>query len=156
MRFPSRSGPAALGLLLACAACSLPTDLGTPCELLAPDAGDGGGGLINTDGGATNDYLYLGSAACENLVCIRPAGSKLDAGYGICSNLCTPDNPGQACGPSQDCNSNQTGLVCRTVTLDPKFVATIEAEDGGAALLDEYLGGPNATYCATPAPDGGC
>jgi hypothetical protein len=111
---------------------------------------------LTTDNGS-DDYLSLGDwAACENGVCLRPSGSTLDAGYGICSNLCTPDTPGAACGPSQDCNTSQTGLICRTLTIDPNFVKEIEAEDGGEALLDQYLGGPNATYCAPPVPDGGC
>ncbi len=152
MRFRSKVGLALLGLSLAWAACSLPEDLGTPCGLLAPD---GGGALIATDGGPGDEYLYLGSSTCENLVCVRPAGSALDAGYGLCSNLCTPDTQNTTCGPSQDCDTTHTGLVCRTLTIDPNFVKEIEAEDGGAALLAEYLGGPNATYCAPPL-DGGC
>ncbi|HUB08483.1 MAG TPA: adventurous gliding motility lipoprotein CglC [Myxococcales bacterium] len=158
MRSLSTCGFGALWLSLAAASCSLPSDLGTPCGLLAPvpDGGDGGGALLATDGGGDDDYLYLGSATCENLVCVRPAGSTLDGGYGICSNLCTPDSQGVACGPSQDCDTAHTGLVCRSLTIDPNFVKEIEAEDGGEALLDQYLGGPNATYCATPSPDGGC
>lgn len=156
MPLPVRWGLAALGLILAATACSLPTDLGTPCPLLASgDAGGDGGGLLSTPSNL-DDYLYLGSASCENLVCVRPAGSSQDAGFGICSNLCTPDQAGLACGPSQDCNSSQTGLVCRSLTIDPNFIKEIEEEDGGAALLDEYLGGPNTTYCATASPDGGC
>ncbi len=139
-----------LALSLALGACSLPTDLGTPCELLAP--GDGGG-LLDTSSG-TDDYVYLGATACENLVCVRPQGSTADGGIGVCSNVCTPDSPGAACGPSADCDSSHSGLVCRSLTIDPNFVKQVEAEDGGAALLAQYL--PSSTYCAPPPPDGGC
>ncbi|MHB8416723.1 MAG: adventurous gliding motility lipoprotein CglC [Myxococcales bacterium] len=153
MRFGLSIGILALGLAATWASCSLPSDLGQPCPLVT-DGGDGGLLATTGDGGENDDYLYR-SADCDNLVCVRSAGSALDAGYGVCSNNCTPDTPGAACGASQDCDTAHTGLVCRTLTIDPNFVKEILAEDGGAALLEEYLGGPNAMYCAT-ATDAGC
>ncbi len=124
-------------------ACSPPSDIGKPCVLRND------GGVWNASS-ATDDFLDMGTPECENLVCLRPAGSDAGVGSGICSNSCTPQDPNQPNSPSDDCNSRQTGLVCRPVALDPSFVQAVEAEDGGAALLQQYLGGSNPYYCTLP------
>ncbi len=138
-----RFGPflSLLGLALAAlaGACSPASDIGKPCPL--NDAG------VNL--GQGDDFVYNGDAFCQNLVCLRPGNWTTDAGtnWGFCSNTpCTPDN-GTLGTASQDCNSSSTGLVCDTLTIDPNFVMAIDAEDGGAALLAQYLG---TTYCTTP------
>ncbi len=135
-----RFGPvlSLLGLTLT-VACSPASDIGNPCRLL--DSG------IPCD--PANDCVSNGDAFCQNLVCLRPGGSTLDAGWGFCSNsLCTPDTGAANLGTaSQDCNSSSTGLVCGSLTLDPSFVKQIDAEDGGAALLAQYL---STTYCTCP------
>jgi hypothetical protein len=135
-----------LGLAVLAGACSPASDLGKPCPI-SPDAG----GIAL---GTGDDFVYNGDAFCQNLVCLRPSNWVSDAGtgWGFCSNTpCTPDNTSGPMGglntASQDCNSSSTGLVCNTLTADPAFVATIDAEDGGAALLAQYLG---TTYCTTP------
>jgi hypothetical protein len=82
-------------------------------------------------------------------VCLRPAGSALDAGYGICSNNCTPGGSGPN-ALSDDCNGRASGLVCRQISLDPAFIQAILAEDGGRQLLQEVLGGNTLPdYCTT-------
>ncbi len=133
---------AAAFVLLACTPAS---DIGKPCTLRRD------GGVWNVSS-PTDDFLDTGTTFCQNLVCIRPAGYDGGAGAGFCSNNCTPDDPTATSGPSADCDSATTGLVCRPITLDPDFVKSVEEEDGGQAILDEYLGGANTYYCATPAP----
>ncbi|MHB1845229.1 MAG: adventurous gliding motility lipoprotein CglC [Deltaproteobacteria bacterium] len=135
-------GPLALALF---AACSPPSDIGSPCLLRQAD-----GGVWLSAQSPTDDYLYQGSPQCQNLVCLRPAGSPLDAGYGICSNICTPTSPSNPNSPSEDCGGSSSGYVCRTIALDPAFIQAVEQADGGQALLDAYLGGPNADFCTTP------
>ena len=134
-------------LVLLVVACDPPTDIGTICALPNPD---GGPGLWLSAVSTTDDFYYDGTTECQNLVCLRPADSPLDAGLGFCSNTCTPQNNAPS-GPSPDCSGSSIPVICRQVALDPTFLNLIAMEDGGQALLDEYLGGTTAPLlCATP------
>jgi hypothetical protein len=134
-----------LGLFLTLA-CSPPSDIGNPCIMRTAD-----GGILAPPTSPGDDQIISGTTECQNLICLRPANAGLDAGVGFCSNaLCTPDN-GTLNTASQDCNSSTTGLVCNTLTVNQSFIKEIDAEDGGAALLAQYL---DSTYCTTPS-DGG-
>jgi hypothetical protein len=125
--------------------CNPPSDLGNVCELRID------GGLWTSAVSPTDDFFYQGTTQCENLVCLRPAGSPLDAGYGICSNTCTPQNASDPNSLSDDCGGRASGLVCRQLSLSPEFIQGILALDGGQQLLDEVLGGNTvSTYCTTP------
>jgi hypothetical protein len=146
-----RLSTAAIAALLFLA-CDPPTDIGHPCTLQNPDGGPGGWDVTS----ASNDYYNNSTAECQNLICLRPAASPLDAGLGICSSPCTPQNAGDPNSSSDDCDGSSIPLVCRAVALDPGFIAEVK-DAGGVALLDKYLGGPNApVFCSTPeAIDGG-
>jgi hypothetical protein len=127
--------------------CNPPSDLGHLCELKVD------GGLWTSAVSPTDDFFYQGTTQCENLVCLRPAGSPLDAGYGICSNTCAPQSPGNPNSISDDCGGHSSGFVCRQISLSPDFIKAILATDGGQQLLDQVLGGNTvSTYCTTPAP----
>ena len=132
------------------AACDPPTDLGNPCVLQNPDGGPGGWDATSS----TDDYYKYATAECQNLVCLRPAGSPLDAGLGICSSSCTPEGSSPN-SHSDDCDGASIPLVCRAVALDPAFIAEIKALDGGSALLEEYLGGTTPPVFCTTAVDAG-
>jgi hypothetical protein len=141
-------------LLFLLFACDPPSDLGNVCELRVAD-----GGLWTSAVSPTDDFIYSGTTQCENLVCLRPAGSPLDAGYGICSNNCTPQDATNPNSLSDDCNGRASGLVCRQLSLDPAFIEALLAQDGGRQLLEEVLGtncssasdpGCLPTYCTTP------
>jgi hypothetical protein len=135
-------------LALVLIACDPPTDIGNVCALPNPD---GGPGLWISATSDNDDFFYNGTTECQNAVCLRPAGSPLDAGLGFCSNSCTPESPGNPNSTSPDCNGSSIPIVCRTVALDQQFITAILDEDGGAALLDEYLGGTTPpTLCTTP------
>jgi len=128
------------------AACAPKTDMGTPCSMQLAD----GGPWLDTS--ETDDHVYVGTPQCENLVCIRPAAATYPPGQGICSNLCTPKNAGDPNSPSNDCSSRETNLVCRPLALDQAFIDQILALDGGAELLQKYLGSVSGNYCTTPLP----
>jgi len=135
-------------LALVLIACDPPTDIGQVCALPNPD---GGPGLWTSAVSDTDDFFYQGTPECQNQVCLRPAGSLLDAGYGFCSNSCSPQNANDPNSPSDDCNGSAIPVVCRQAALDMDFINAILMEDGGAALLQEYLGGTSAPFlCTTP------
>ena len=127
-------------------ACAPKTDIGDPCSLKLLD----GGPWLETS--QTNDIFIIGTPQCENLVCLRPAGATSPPGQGICSNLCTPEKAGDPNSPSNDCSSRETNLVCRKLALDQSFIDQILALDGGAELLQKYLGSDSGNYCTTPTP----
>ena len=123
---------ALVAVLAACAACQAP-DVGSPCALSpAPPTP------------VTADYLQTGTTTCDTLICIQsappPAGTKLsfDPNGGYCSKPCVGDS---------DCSTGDTGLVCRSVILDPAFLAGLDPK-----VKTQYLGdiGQFSTYCATP------
>lgn len=133
---------------LCLSACDPPTDLGKVCTLLG--VGDGGPPAISPN----DDYYDQGTAQCQNLICLRPAGSPLDGGLGFCSSPCTPQTQGDPNSKSDDCNGSSIPLVCRQIALDQAFLNQIAAEDGGQALLQQYLGGNTAPVLCT-SPVGG-
>ncbi len=132
------------------AACDPPTDLGNPCVLQNPDGGPGGW----TATSSTNDYYNNATAECQNLVCLRPAGSPLDAGLGFCSSPCTPDSSSDPNSPSDDCSGGSMSLVCRPVALDEGFIDQV-LDAGGNTLLQKYLGGTSAPIFCTTHVDAG-
>jgi len=131
---PARVRPSVLaGVLLGMlAACQQP-DVGQSCSFDVPGVGPGP---------VTADYLETGKTECENLVCIRspdpPAGSHVKNNP-YCSKPCVSDS---------DCSKSETGLVCRTVVLDPQFLASLPED-----VKQKYLGDVQfSSYCATPLP----
>ena len=119
--------PILVGLL---AACQEP-DVGQSCSF---------DGSALTDGPVAADFLETGKTECENLVCIRspeaPAGSRVKNNP-YCSKPCVADD---------DCSSDETGLVCRSVVLDAEFLARLPED-----VRRKYLGDVQfSSYCAIP------
>ena len=121
-------------LLIICAAllmgCQSP-DVGQACQLdltVPPEA-------------SAADYLELGRAECENLVCIQSPV----AGNGVRKYCSKP------CVSNSDCAQGETGLICREVVLNEAFIGELQQQDPAQAQL--YLGDArNSRYCATPLP----
>jgi hypothetical protein len=116
---------ALLGAMLA--GCQGP-DVGQSCSFDAPGVP------------VAADYIETGKTECENLVCIRspdlPPGSPVKNNP-YCSKPCVSDG---------DCSRDETGLVCRTVVLDPEFLASLPEE-----VRKKYLGDVQySSYCAAP------
>ncbi len=132
-----------LVLTLALAGCQGP-DVGQSCTLREPT-------LQNQQVSA--DVLEAGNAACDSLVCIQsPAnlvsGTKL-ANNPYCSKPCVSND---------DCYPGDTGLVCRPVTVDPAYLATLSpaAQEQYRQLLNCPAGtdlptcARTSSYCAVP------
>lgn len=77
--------PLLLALAVSLASCGT-SDLGSPCEMPASvEAGE-----------PAFDYLYLGTAECDDLVCLRRKGTTSS----VCSRACLDESdcePGFAC-----------------------------------------------------------
>ena len=129
-------------LVLALAACQGP-DVGQSCTLREEEV---------QRNPVAADVLEAGNAACDSLVCIKspaqPAGSKL-ASNPYCSKPCVSND---------DCYTGETGLVCRPVTLDPDYLATLPqaTQDQYRQLLNCPAGvdlrqcAQQSSYCAVP------
>jgi hypothetical protein len=95
---------------------------------------------------SASDYFDSGNFACEGLVCIvSPAapgttyGSDTP-GRGYCSKSCISDD---------QCYTDETGLVCRQMVLDPVFLEELERTDPAAKA--RYLGETQqSSYCGVP------
>ncbi len=138
--------PAAVAVaVLLLAGCQGP-DVGQSCSLQAP-------ALADPSVTVPADYLESNPASgCENLVCIKsppqPAKSKVKSNP-YCSKPCVSNS---------DCSQGDTGLVCRPVTVDPNFIATLSPE--ARAQYRRVLGCPDdpaaacpigfSSYCAAP------
>jgi hypothetical protein len=134
----------ALGTLLLLA-CQGP-DVGQSCTVAASASSSD-----LQDSPVAADFLEFGNPTCDSLICIKsptqPAGSKVK------------NNPycSKACVSNDDCYQSQTGLVCRPVTVDVNYIASLPP-----ATQQEYLnllGCANKTlqqcnqassYCAAP------
>jgi hypothetical protein len=103
-------------------ACQDP-DVGQSCSIDVPE------------GPVAADYLETGKTECENLVCIRSPQRATP----YCSKPCVAND---------DCSTGETGLVCRTVVLDPEFLAQLPEE-----VRRRYLGDVQfSSFCAAPLP----
>jgi hypothetical protein len=94
--------------------------------------------VATPDGPLTADYLETGKTECENLVCIRsPAVESWTRANPYCSKPCVSDD---------DCSRSETGLTCRSVVLDPEFIASLPED-----VRQKYLGDVQfSSYCAIP------
>ncbi len=120
----------ALGALLV-AGCQDP-DVGQPCTFDL-DA--------STSSDIPADYLETGKTECENLVCIKsPAATARVKNNPYCSKPCVSNS---------DCSESDTGLVCRSVVIDPNFVKSLPPEQ--QQKYQDFLGTIQfSSYCAAP------
>jgi hypothetical protein len=127
-------------------ACKAETDLGQTCKMTRPssdggppveiDVPDGGFG----DGG-TFDVVALGSAECDDLVCIRTSGSQNpDNENGKLRGYCTA-----SCIDSSSCEPDFEGksgtMACEKLLVDQ---ALIEANP------EIFGSGASSMYCVKP------
>lgn len=126
IRRPMR--PAAIKLAVALAtvalaACQDP-DVGERCPL---QWGTDSSLPRPTPATAAGDYFESGNPACDDLVCIvSPAssGSKYADCEGENCGYCS-----KPCVSNDDCYTDDTGLVCDLVLLDPAFLAALDASN---------------------------
>jgi hypothetical protein len=124
-RLPSLS----LAALLTLAGCQSP-DVGQKCTFTLA-------GVDTT--AAAADYLETGPLTdCETLICIVSPPTTRLKNNPYCSKPCVSNS---------DCSQDETGLVCRSVVLDPAFLASLD-ESTRNRYLGQFLN--SSTYCAAP------
>jgi hypothetical protein len=113
-------------------------DVGQSCSISAES--------INSLLSVPADFFESNPAnGCDNLVCIRSpdraATGKVKSNP-YCSKACVSDD---------DCFNDETGLVCRPVTIDPNQIQTFSAEvqEQYRRMLGELQ---FSSYCAAPLP----
>ncbi|WNG15586.1 adventurous gliding motility lipoprotein CglC [Cystobacter fuscus] len=150
-----------LGAALLCGGCEVRSDTGKPCVLVKKDP-NGTTGLeaipvSPNDILFNQDFISFGAVGCENLVCVRTAGTELKTTgegdaiqvLGYCSEPCTV-------GSATDCTVTdpQTAedvkktLECRPLLLDEVALATMKKNN--PAMFEDYFGrteSPN--FCAS-------
>lgn len=128
--------------LFAVAGCRASSDLGAECALVKRDPNVDGGRLFVTNGelraGAAKDFVSIGSAECEDLICVRdsdyapPDGGALnpnETARGYCSRNCITGDPCPSSSSELDGNP-RTRMTCRPLLLN---AATLRAICAGSA-----------------------
>jgi len=133
----------AIAALAALAACQ-DSDVGRPCKLGWAENGPSPAPTPQT---AAGDYFETGNLGCDDLVCIvspAPAGSRYgdcsDEANGVCGYCSKP------CVSNRDCDTEDTGLVCDLLLLDPEYLGTLDPETRQRYLSDTI----SSSYCVVP------
>ncbi|OJH39440.1 hypothetical protein BON30_18230 [Cystobacter ferrugineus] len=150
-----------LGAALLCGGCEVPSDTGKPCVLVKKDP-KGTTGLeaipvSPNDIRFNEDFISFGSVDCEELVCVRTAGTELKTTgegdalqvLGYCSAPCNLDSATDCSvtHPSTVDDVKQT-LGCRPLLLDETALSDLKKND--PVTFEEYFGrteSPN--FCAS-------
>ncbi|ATB37394.1 adventurous gliding motility protein O [Cystobacter fuscus] len=131
-----------MGAALLCGGCEIPSDTGKPCVLVKKDPNDPSGlgaiPIAPSDLRFNQDFISFGSVDCENLVCVRTAGTEIQTTgegdalqvLGYCSAPCNLNS-------ATDCSvtSPQTApdvkatLACRPLLLDEAALSDLKKSD---------------------------
>lgn len=131
--------------------CQAKTDLAQTCKMTRPDP-DGNTQEIEEAklSDPTIDYVALGAAECDDLVCIRSANTDRNpehengGGRGYCTRPCIDDAD---CNP--DFQGNEGTLVCARLLLDQAFLDALQESDPVA--YEQAFGSDTASrYCVYP------
>lgn len=150
---------AAAALSVAMSAC-VRDDLGAPCVLVRADptdtdSSDGTRSIpikeSEIQGSDSTDIISFGATECENLVCVRPAGTPdTDPGVdndatGICSRPCAV-NEASSCETGNSGIDQTSPFTCRGLVLDE--AALVEIQNRYPDLIPPNVVSP--FYCAKP------
>ena len=148
---PSASSLLALALFLA-PGCTPSTDLGQTCKMTKPPPTEGGEPVEIDEsevGNTSVDYVALGSAECDDLVCIRTASSNNppnDAGKarGYCTAPCIDET-----NCEYDYLGGRNKLTCARLLLSEEFIKALQQED--PETFERVFGSSaSAKYCILP------
>ncbi|HEX8539067.1 MAG TPA: adventurous gliding motility lipoprotein CglC [Cystobacter sp.] len=133
-----------LGAALLCGGCEVPSDTGKPCVLVKKDPNDPSGlGAIPISPSELpldQDFISFGSVECENLVCVRTAGTEPqitgegDARQvlGYCSSPCNLNSATDCSVTSPETADDvKASLACRPLLLDEAALADLKKNDPG-------------------------
>ena len=119
-----------LAALLALSACPASNDRGQVCKMTGPTVDGGSVPLpVSELNDPTKDYISLGSAECDDLVCVRsalacttnadcpttPAGTKCNTTTHACE-VCDNQSPPVCTSPYPELNGNPTGYCTSPCT----------------------------------------
>jgi len=146
-----RSAAVAFALgAIALAACRANTDLGQSCKLTQPC--DAGTCAVAPDAvqNLLVDYIALGSAECDDLVCIRTASSdnppnEQTEARGYCTAPCFGD--AKICSP--DFQGHDKQLVCQRLLLDDAFLEELK-QNQPEEYQRTFGNSASSTYCIKP------
>lgn len=147
-----------LGAALLCGGCTVPSDIGKPCVLVKKNAsGEGAVPVSPADILFNQDFISFGSVECEDLVCVRSAGTPLDTSgtgdsvtvRGYCSKPCNLTSATDCSSTDPDTRPEiKQGMGCRALLLDQVALDTLKRNNP-----DEYerIFGKNESpnYCAS-------
>jgi hypothetical protein len=130
------------------AGCSVETDLGQTCKMTRPDTE--GGAPIELEASSitseTLDWISFGAAECDDLVCVRTAGSPNPAHEnGMARGYCTkPCIDASDCAP--DFQGRKGAMGCEQLLPDLEELKRTNPEE-----YERIFGSGTATnYCVLP------
>jgi hypothetical protein len=135
--------------LLSLAGCQAERDLGLECRMTKPTEAGPEDILASSVEDPNLDYMALGSAECDDLVCVRTAGSENPENVdGKARGYCTAP-----CIDARDCEPDfegRTGTMgCERLLPDQEFLETLKQSD--PELYEKTFGsGVSAKYCVKP------
>jgi hypothetical protein len=141
---------------LICGGCEVPSEVGKPCLMVkkSSSADRKFDLVLPSDIQLDQDFISFGAQDCEDLICVRNAGSKLELSeggsvLGYCSKACLPESTTNACAvnhPEATAEVKST-MSCRALLLDQKALDDLRLNNPS-----EYRStfGENAspTFCA--------
>ncbi|WP_043432368.1 adventurous gliding motility lipoprotein CglC [Cystobacter fuscus] len=128
-----------MGAALLCGGCEVPADTGKRCGLVKKDPNDPTGlgsiPVTPSDIRFNQDFISFGAVDCEELVCVRTAGTELQTSgeneaiqvMGYCSKACNLEST-TACAVTHPDTAEdvKATLGCRPLLLDQVALDTLK------------------------------
>ena len=149
-----------VGAALLCGGCEVPSDVGKPCVLVKRSTTEAGKSqpVVEADIQLDQDFISFGSLDCEDLICVRNAGSTLQTSgegterrvLGYCSKPCVSGTLQDACAVNhpEATEVARTGMACRALLLDQQALDDLRAKDP-AGYRATFGDNASPFYCAS-------
>jgi hypothetical protein len=155
-----------MGAALLCGGCEVPSDTGKPCVLVKKDptdpTGQGAVPVAPSDILFNQDFISFGSVECENLVCVRSAGTEVQTAgegeaitvLGYCSEACNLTSTTDCSVTHPDTATDvKSSMGCRALLLDEIALADLKKND--PATYESIFGrNESPNFCASGTPQG--
>ncbi|ATB27345.1 adventurous gliding motility lipoprotein CglC [Melittangium boletus] len=153
-----------MGAALLCGGCEVPSEVGKPCLLVkkSSSADRKFDPVVPSDIQLDQDFVSFGSQDCEDLICVRTAGSKLETTVegdvervlGYCSKACTEGNTTTCAINHPDATDEiKSTMSCRSLLLDQQALDDFRKQDpaGYRATFGENA---SPFFCAATSSTG--
>ena len=152
-----------MGAALLCGGCEIPADVGKPCVLVKRDTTDPkkSAPVVLADIQRDQDFISFGSLDCEDLLCVRNAGSPIQTTgegteqrvLGYCSKPCSSGAITDTCAVNHPEASAEitAGMSCRALLLDQQALNDLKVNS--PAEYANTFGNNDASpfFCAAQA-----